>query len=282
MAGTGVNTTFTSPFTWTVLDKAKEIKTVQGSNGVWKAAGKKLGGKALGPAAVAVGEAIQDAPELVQSFKEKRGAQGVGSFVTKVGGTVGTTVAGTAVGAGIGTTIGAGIGGFVGALFAGVGAIPGAAAGVVVGKAVGGFVGGLTGCMGGSWLFGKVADGIFGKNTGDAEAKTESNKVSNEQVAVPSTKSEDVTSTPKPTTDINMPPITDTPLKEQPFKLEKGKTLGDLVLANKKELSEKYGKTQLWGDDGLVDKVAKENGFTGWQDERLKHLEVGHSFKFDA
>jgi len=63
------------------------------------------------------------------------------------------------------------------------------------------------------------------------------------------------------------------------IKLELGKTLGEIVLANKKELSEKYGITQLWGKDGLVDLIAKENGFKGFQDENLKHLKIGHEFQ---
>jgi len=62
------------------------------------------------------------------------------------------------------------------------------------------------------------------------------------------------------------------------LKLGKGKTLGDMVLANKDQLSKQYGTSKLWGEGGLVDQVAKNNGFSGANDKGLNKLQTGKEF----
>ncbi|NLF83661.1 MAG: hypothetical protein GX568_06725, partial [Candidatus Gastranaerophilales bacterium] len=75
----------------------------------------------------------------------------------------------------------------------------------------------------------------------------------------------------------------DIKMKDGLAKLTEGKTLGDIVLANKDELSKIYGTTQLWGEGGLVDKVAKNNGFKdGVNDKGLNSLKAGTEFKLKS
>lgn len=75
----------------------------------------------------------------------------------------------------------------------------------------------------------------------------------------------------------------DLKMKDGLVKLSEGKTLGDIVLANKDELSKIYGTTQLWGEDGLVDQVAKNNGFKdGINDKGLNNLKAGTGFKLKS
>jgi hypothetical protein len=58
-------------------------------------------------------------------------------------------------------------------------------------------------------------------------------------------------------------------------------TLGEIVLQNKKMLSEKYGTKKLWGDGGLVDQLAKANGYEGFQDKKLNNLKIGQDYNFN-
>ncbi|HBG48387.1 MAG TPA: hypothetical protein DDW90_02545 [Cyanobacteria bacterium UBA9971] len=62
--------------------------------------------------------------------------------------------------------------------------------------------------------------------------------------------------------------------------LKSGQGFGAIALQNKDALSKKYGTTKLWGEGGLVDKFAKDNGFKGFQDPELAKLQQNKDYDF--
>jgi len=64
--------------------------------------------------------------------------------------------------------------------------------------------------------------------------------------------------------------------------LGKNKSLGEMVAANKKELAAKYGTNKLWGEGGLVDLVAKENGYEGANDKKLNKIGAKSEFSMNG
>ena len=74
-----------------------------------------------------------------------------------------------------------------------------------------------------------------------------------------------------------------TEAKAQPkVALGQNKTLGDLVAQNREQLSAKYGTKNLWGKGGLVDLVAKENGYSGFDDKNLNKIDANSKFNLSG
>ena len=80
-------------------------------------------------------------------------------------------------------------------------------------------------------------------------------------------------------------PVASTPVEkpaapEIKFKLNNGQGLGSIVSQNKDQLAKQYGTTKLWGEGGLVDKFAKDNGFKGANDPALAKLQKNRDYSF--
>ena len=109
--------------------------------------------------------------------------------------------------------------------------------------------------------FGEAQNKLLGNKTAQSEQKNEKEvpAVAPKAVAKPSTTSPNIIK----------------------YNLKEHQTLGEIALKNKKALSEKYGTTKLWGAGGIVDKLAKANGYESFQDKKLNHLKVNnYDFKY--